>query len=308
MVKVNCAALVETLLLSELFGHEKGSFTGAAARRRGRFEVAEGGTLFLDEIGDISPRTQVALLRVLQDRTFERVGGVTPIRANVRIVCATHRDLGAMVARGDFREDLYYRLRGVVLEVPALRQRVADLPHVTAAILDHIAAERGIAPKRLSAAALEGLARHPWPGNIRELQNALRAAALFAEGEVIELDDFTTNVDGLRGLAPTGPESVSPSGSPRPSKTWRPRPLSRRSPCRAPVCSRSGGAAGACRAPSPVIAEETAVLDGGTDGALETAAMTQPSKIAPLMSFSSRARPQAPRPRSRTRPSGAASA
>src|SRR5262245_60834168 len=122
MIKVNCAALVETLLLSELFGHERGSFTGAAARRRGRFELAEGGTLFLDEIGDISPRTQVALLRVLQDRTFERVGGVTSLRANVRIVCATHRDLRAMVARGEFREDLYYRLRQVVLEVPALRQ------------------------------------------------------------------------------------------------------------------------------------------------------------------------------------------
>src|SRR5258708_5857024 len=127
-VAVNCAALVETLLLSELFGHEKGSFTGAVARRRGRFEMAEGGTLFLDEIGDISARTQVALLRILQDKMFERVGGVTPIRANVRIVCATHRDLSAMVTRGDFREDLYYRLRGVVLEVPPLRLRIADLP------------------------------------------------------------------------------------------------------------------------------------------------------------------------------------
>src|SRR5262249_20926500 len=165
LVKVNCAALVETLLLSELFGHEKGSFTGAAARRRGRFELAEGGTLFLDEIGDISPRTQVALLRVLQERTFERVGGVTPIRANVRIVCATHRDLKAMVARGEFREDLYYRLRGVVLEVPALRQRLTDLPAIAHAILTRIAGERGGAVQRLSPRAIEGLTRHPWPGN-----------------------------------------------------------------------------------------------------------------------------------------------
>jgi hypothetical protein len=128
IVKVNCAALVETLLLSELFGHEKGAFTGAAARRRGRFEIADGGTLFLDEIGDISPRTQVALLRVLQDKTFERVGGATPNRVNLRVLVATHRDLAGMVARGEFREDLYYRLRGVVLEVPALRQLVSGSP------------------------------------------------------------------------------------------------------------------------------------------------------------------------------------
>ncbi|KYF49097.1 hypothetical protein BE08_35740 [Sorangium cellulosum] len=208
LVKVNCAALVETLLLSELFGHEKGSFTGAASRRRGRFELAEGGTLFLDEIGDISPRTQVALLRVLQDRTFERVGGVTPLRANVRILCATHRDLRAMVARGEFREDLYYRLRQVVLEVPALRQRPRDLPVIAATILERIAAERGTAPKRLSSRAIAALSRHPWPGNVRELENALRAAAIFADGEVIELEDFTTNVEGLRDLDAAEPTST----------------------------------------------------------------------------------------------------
>ncbi|WP_437736593.1 sigma 54-interacting transcriptional regulator [Sorangium sp. So ce1335] len=221
LVKVNCAALVETLLLSELFGHEKGSFTGAASRRRGRFELAEGGTLFLDEIGDISPRTQVALLRVLQDKTFERVGGVTPLRANVRILCATHRDLRAMVARGEFREDLYYRLRQVVLEVPALRQRPRDLPVIAAAILERIAAERGTAPKRLSSRALAALSRHPWPGNVRELENALRAAAIFADGDVIELEDFTTNVEGLRDLdaaepmsTPTTPRAGTPPAGP----------------------------------------------------------------------------------------------
>src|SRR5262249_22465545 len=202
LITVNCAALVETLLLSELFGHEKGAFTGAFARRRGRFELAEGGTLFLDEIGDISPRTQVALLRVLQDRTFERVGGVTPLRANVRIVCATHRDLAAMVARGEFREDLYYRLRGVVLEVPALRYRLADLPHLAEAILEVVASERSTKVKRLSPSALDGLCRHPWPGNVRELENALRAAALFAETDVIDLSDLATNVVNLRALAP----------------------------------------------------------------------------------------------------------
>ncbi len=203
LVKVNCAALVETLLLSELFGHEKGSFTGASARKRGRFEMAEGGTLFLDEIGDISPATQVALLRVLQEKTFERVGGVTPIHANVRIICATHRDLKALVARGEFREDLYYRLRGVVLEVPALRSRLGDLQAICAAILGRIASERGTPPLCLSASALEGLGRHAWPGNIRELENALRAAALFAEGDAIELEDFTSNVEGLRAIEPS---------------------------------------------------------------------------------------------------------
>jgi sigma-54 specific flagellar transcriptional regulator A len=267
LVKVNCAALVETLLLSELFGHEKGAFTGAAARRRGRFEVADGGTLFLDEIGDISPRTQVALLRVLQDKTFERVGGVTPIRADVRIVCATHRELGSMVARGEFREDLYYRLRGVVLEVPALRQRLLDLPLLAAAILDRIAGERGTRAKRLSVSALKALSRHPWPGNVRELENALRAAALFAEGEEIELKDFTTNVDALASLA-----GEAPNGD-----------------LGAPLSSVSGvslsrtphGVSGPATLASHASPRDSDTFDGGTNGALKEAAMSQPSKIAP---------------------------
>ncbi len=200
-VALNCAALVETLLLSELFGHEKGAFTGAVARRRGRFEMAEGGTLFLDEIGDISPRTQVALLRVLQERTFERVGGTTSIRTNCRIICATHRDLKAMVERGEFREDLYYRLRGITLEVPALRNRVGDLPRIAEHLLGRIAAERAEAPKTLALEAVELLMRHRWPGNVRELDNALRAASLFAESNVILASDFTDNVDELRSIA-----------------------------------------------------------------------------------------------------------
>jgi transcriptional regulator with GAF, ATPase, and Fis domain/tetratricopeptide (TPR) repeat protein len=201
LVTVNCAALVETLLLSELFGHEKGAFTGAIARRRGRFEMAEGGTLFLDEIGDISPRTQVALLRVLQERTFERVGGTAPIRANVRVICATHRDLKALVERGDFREDLYYRLCGITLEVPALRARMGDLPRISDHLLSRIATERGESKKVLAGDALELLGRHRWPGNVRELENALRAAALFAEGDVITSATLTDNVDDLRAAA-----------------------------------------------------------------------------------------------------------
>jgi sigma-54 specific flagellar transcriptional regulator A len=198
---VNCAALVETLLLSELFGHEKGAFTGASSRRRGRFELAEAGTLFLDEIGDISPRTQVALLRVLQERTFERVGGTTAIRANVRIVCATHRDLRGMVERGEFREDLYYRLRGITLEVPALRARLGDLPRISENLLGRIAAERGEAPKTLAPDAIDLLSLHRWPGNVRELENALRVASLFAESSAISAGDLAENVDDLRPLA-----------------------------------------------------------------------------------------------------------
>jgi transcriptional regulator with GAF, ATPase, and Fis domain len=211
LVTVNCAALVENLLLSELFGHEKGAFTGAGARRRGRFELAEGGTLFLDEIGDISPRTQVALLRVLQEKTFERVGGTAPIRANVRVVCATHRDLKAMVERGEFREDLYYRLRGIMLEVPALRARAGDIGKLATHLLKRIADERSEPAKTLTPEAVEVLMRHRWPGNIRELENVLRAVSLFAEGSAISALDLTANAKDLRAVA-APPSMAPPSG------------------------------------------------------------------------------------------------
>lgn len=190
LVKVNCAALVETLLLSELFGHERGAFTGASARKKGRFELADGGTLFLDEIGDISPGTQVALLRVLQEREFERVGGTQSIKVNVRIVAATHRDLEGMVAAGTFREDLYYRLRGVTIEMPALRDRLGDMGELCHTLLGRIADERGESPKRVTSPVLSMLQRHGWPGNIRELENVLRSAALFSEGDQLRVADF----------------------------------------------------------------------------------------------------------------------
>jgi transcriptional regulator with GAF, ATPase, and Fis domain len=211
LVKVNCAALVESLLLSELFGHEKGAFTGAVGRKRGRFEMAEGGTLFLDEIGDISPGTQVALLRVLQERTYERVGGTTPLRANVRVVCATNRDLRTLVERGEFRQDLYFRLTGIVLNVPSLRSRVSDLPALSRALLVRIAAERSEPPKTLSAESISLLARYRWPGNVRELENALRAASLFADGSVIEPADILGYVEGLR-------DALGPASERRPSR------------------------------------------------------------------------------------------
>ncbi|HJL02440.1 MAG TPA: sigma 54-interacting transcriptional regulator [Polyangiaceae bacterium LLY-WYZ-15_(1-7)] len=190
LVKVNCAALVETLLLSELFGHERGAFTGASSRKKGRFELADGGTLFLDEIGDISPKTQVALLRVLQEREFERVGGTQPIKVDVRIIAATHRNLEQMVEEGTFREDLYYRLRGVTVEVPALRERLEDIPELSAHLLGRIAEERGEEAKRVSPPVAQMLGRHRWPGNVRELQNVLRSATLFAEGPVLAPADF----------------------------------------------------------------------------------------------------------------------
>ncbi|MBU0551698.1 sigma-54 dependent transcriptional regulator, partial [Myxococcota bacterium] len=188
-VRVNCAAFVEELLLSELFGHEQGAFTGAHTLKRGRFELADGGTLFLDEIGDISAKTQVALLRVLQEGVFERVGGEVSLRVNARVLCATHRDLEQMVREGAFRQDLYYRLRGVIIEVPPLRARLADLP----SLVQHFLAQRVEAeakPLRLSASALASLSLHPWPGNIRELENVIRNVALFADGPVVEYADL----------------------------------------------------------------------------------------------------------------------
>ncbi len=187
-IKVNCAAFVETLLLSELFGHERGAFTGAMARKKGRFELAQGGTLFLDEIGDISPNTQVALLRVLQEGTFERVGGAETVETDVRLVCATNRNLEEMVRDGSFRLDLYYRLKGVVLELPSLADRRADIPALVNHFCERFSPGAG-APKRLSRDAMEYLVRYSWPGNIRELENFVRSALLFVEGERIELSD-----------------------------------------------------------------------------------------------------------------------
>ena len=202
LIKVNCGALVETLLLSELFGHERGAFTGALQRKKGRFEAADGGTLFLDEIGDISAKTQVALLRVLQEREFERVGGNTPIKVNVRILCATNRNLEQMVARGEFREDLYYRLKGIQIELPPLRDRVEDLPLLCETFLARVADERapGDKPKRLSPEALELLMSYAWPGNVRELENVIRSVSLFAEGEIIGVSDFADYTEVFRNV------------------------------------------------------------------------------------------------------------
>ena len=190
LVAVNCGALVESLLLSELFGHERGAFTGASNRKKGRFEVADGGTIFLDEIGDISPRTQAALLRVLQEREFERVGGTAPIQVDVRIICATNRNLEEMVALGEFREDLYYRLRGVQLHLPSLRQRLDDVPLLAEHFLRRISVQRDIALPSLTREADQLLKSYRWPGNVRELENVLRSVSLLADAPLLDTEDF----------------------------------------------------------------------------------------------------------------------
>ena len=187
-VPVNCGAIPADLLESELFGHEKGAFTGALSMRMGRFEFAEGGTLFLDEIGDMSLQMQVKLLRVLQERNFERVGSNRTIRCNVRIIAATHRDLDAAITAGRFREDLYYRLNVFPIQMPPLRERLEDLP----VLIDHLVQRQGqLAGRhiRLDKAAMNCLARNPWPGNVRELANLLeRLAILFPEQTVTATD------------------------------------------------------------------------------------------------------------------------
>jgi DNA-binding NtrC family response regulator len=189
-VAVNCAAISSELVESELFGHEKGAFTGADARRVGRFEAAEGGTILLDEIGDMPAATQAKVLRVLQERSFERVGGNKPIAVDVRIVAATHRKLEEEVRRGRFREDLYYRLRVVEIELPPLRERREDVPALALRFLERVTERLGLEKKRLGESALAKLARHPWPGNVRELQNAIERAAVLAPGALIEEADL----------------------------------------------------------------------------------------------------------------------
>jgi DNA-binding NtrC family response regulator len=184
-VKLHCAALAETILESELFGHERGSFTGAAGRREGRFAQANGGTLFLDEIGDISPAVQVKLLRFLQEHEFERVGGNETVKVDVRVIAATNRDLKAEVAAGRFREDLYYRLNVINLEMPALRSRPSDVPLLAMHFLRKYAAENAKTIEAFADAALAQLAAYRWPGNVRELENVVERAVVLCNGPLI---------------------------------------------------------------------------------------------------------------------------
>ncbi len=199
-VAVNCGAIPADLLESELFGHEKGAFTGAIAARKGRFEIAEGGTLFLDEIGDMSPSMQVKLLRVLQERVFERVGNHAPIRCNVRIVAATHRNLEASIAQGTFREDLFHRLNVFPIEMPALRERREDLAALVGEFAERNAAE-GRGWVRFSAQALAALAEHSWSGNVRELSNLVERMSIVRAGQTVEVADLPPKYQPPKGWA-----------------------------------------------------------------------------------------------------------
>ena len=189
-VKVNCAALQENLLESELFGHEKGAFTGADKQRIGRFEQADGGTLFLDEIGDMSPNTQAKILRVLQEHEFERLGGTRTLRVDVRLIAATNRDLSAMVQTGRFREDLYYRLNVVSIEMPPLRERKDDIVPLASCFIRRFSAELKKKMDGMEPDAQKLLMRYNWPGNIRELENTIERAMLLAEGHAIASSDL----------------------------------------------------------------------------------------------------------------------
>ncbi|MDR3304179.1 MAG: sigma-54 dependent transcriptional regulator [Treponema sp.] len=194
IIRVHCAALAENLLESELFGHEKGSFTGAAARRRGRFELANEGTLFLDEIGEIEQNIQIKLLRVLQEKKFERLGGEETIETDVRIVAATNRDLKAEIEKGKFREDLYFRLNVVNIHVPPLRERKDDIPLLITAFLKEFTSENGRAIDGINEKVRAALYAYDWPGNVRELRNCMESAVVMSKGPIITEDDLPPSI------------------------------------------------------------------------------------------------------------------
>ena len=214
LVKLNCAALPETLLETELFGHEKGAFTGADRRKPGRFELADGGTLFLDEIGDVTPAMQAKLLRVIQEREFERVGGTETIKVDVRVVAATHRELEEMVQKGEFREDLYFRLNVFPIMIPPLRRRKDDIPELARFFLKRHAVEAGrFQVEDFSADAISRLVSYPWPGNVRELENVIeRAVILCSEATRIGAEDLRFLDLGTR-RSPTELEPAAEDGS-----------------------------------------------------------------------------------------------
>jgi two-component system response regulator HydG len=201
LVKVNCAALSESLLESELFGHVRGAFTGAVKDKVGRFQRADGGTIFLDEIGEISPRTQLRLLRVLQEMEFERVGDSTPLRVDVRVIAATNRDLSEKVRRGEFREDLYYRLKVVEIALPPLRKRPEDIPHLTDHFLSKFSAKLGREVTGVSADVKKIFLDYPWPGNVRELEHALEHACILCGSGTITREDLPSHFLDFPGVA-----------------------------------------------------------------------------------------------------------
>jgi two-component system nitrogen regulation response regulator NtrX len=200
-VEVNCAAIPGELIESELFGHEKGAFTGAASEKRGRFELADRGTIFLDEIADMSPSTQAKVLRVLQEHAFERVGGTGTIEVDVRVIAATNRDLEEEIASGRFREDLYYRLNVIPFRVPSLRERRQDIPVLVRAFVEEFCRDSGLKTKELTEQALAVLRAHSWPGNVRELRNLMERLVIMTPGERIDADHLPESVGTLPNAA-----------------------------------------------------------------------------------------------------------
>ena len=201
LVPVHCAALPANLLESELFGHEKGAFTGAIEQKKGRFELAENGTLFLDEIGEIEPQIQVKLLRVLESRTFERVGGIEEIHCDARLISATNRDLEAMVREGEFREDLYYRLDVVSIKMPPLRERREDIPILTKKFIDEFARDNNRGNMTITESAMEALQNYSWPGNIRELRNSIERMVVLSRSDVLDVVNLPSAI-GRNHLIP----------------------------------------------------------------------------------------------------------
>src|SRR5262249_30641944 len=204
-VSVNCAAVPDELIASELFGHEKGAFTGATQRRLGRFELAHGGTIFLDEVGDLPMETQVALLRVLQEREFERVGGTASVRVDVRVIAATNRDLQAAIEMGTFRSDLFYRLNVFPIAMPALRERADDISLLVEYFIDRYARKAGKSIRRVNKRTLDLLRSYPWPGNVRELQNVIERSVIVCDTDEFIVDESwlsTASVtESRRGLS-----------------------------------------------------------------------------------------------------------
>ena len=204
-VEVNCAAIPEELIESELFGHEKGAFTGASSRRRGKFELADGGTIFLDEVGDMSLRTQAKVLRVLQEQTFERVGGIETMTADVRVIAASNKPLEEEIQKGNFREDLFYRLNVIPFEVPPLRERREDIPVLATYFLRLFSREYGKREKSLNPEAMDLLLQHPWPGNVRELRNVMERMVIMVPQETIRDVDLAPSLRARAGAASEAP-------------------------------------------------------------------------------------------------------
>jgi transcriptional regulator with AAA-type ATPase domain/GGDEF domain-containing protein len=265
LVKVHCASLSETLLASELFGHEKGAFTGAERRKIGRFEQADGGTLFLDEVGEIPLDVQVKLLRVLQEGEVDRVGGTEPVKVDVRVIAATNRDIARMVAEGRFREDLYYRLQGLVVRVPPLRERKQELSDLVEHFRREVVASGQSHARSLSTDAMDELYRQEWPGNVRELRNTVFRAMVMARGDFVHARDVLAALStsapapasALQGTeaasAPTAAPAVAPAAPPAPPPTL---------PSPAPVSASSAvSSAGPVPAPQPSVSLPTPAAD-----------------------------------------------